>query len=106
MDLSSDIPPPTEKEQALMDKLSNRELDLLRERTKRQAMMTCDDVVRKFVDCTKPRFISAIWACRGELHDMNDCVLKKYALLFSFPSSFYFISSIHFAFPSSSLSLL
>lgn len=72
------IPPPTPAEQALIDKLSNRELDLLRERAKKEAMRKCDDVVREFVECSRPRFISTIWACRSALQEMNDCVLKKY----------------------------
>jgi COX assembly mitochondrial protein 1 len=69
--------PPTEQELAAISKLSNRELELLRERAKKEAMRACDDVVRQFVECSKPRFISTVWACRAALQEMNDCVLKQ-----------------------------
>jgi hypothetical protein len=70
--------PPTEKELDLLSKISNRELELLRERAKKEAMRRCDDVVRQFVECSRPRWLSTIWACRGALQEMNECVLKKY----------------------------
>jgi len=57
-----------------MGALSQRESDLLQERTKKEALKKCEELVIQFVECTRPRWISSTWACRLQLHDMNECV--------------------------------
>lgn len=71
--------PATERELVMISKLSNHELELLRERAKKLAMKSCDDVVKPFVECSKTRVISTVWACRSQLQEMNACVMKQYA---------------------------
>jgi len=56
--------------------LSNREKTLLRERTKKEALLKCDPSVRLFSECTKDKYLSVIWACRSLQQDMNECVHK------------------------------
>lgn len=89
--MADSYPPPTPAEQERISNLSNREIELLRERAKKEAMRQCDDVVRQFVECSRPRFLSTIWACRSALQEMNDCVLKQYAFLFILFLLFYII---------------
>mmetsp|Transcript_5544 Transcript_5544/g.34323 ORF Transcript_5544/g.34323 Transcript_5544/m.34323 type:complete len:93 (+) Transcript_5544:364-642(+) len=46
----------------------------LRSRMKARALRRCDDAVRRYVECTKHRTLSVIWACRNPLNDMNACL--------------------------------
>ncbi|KAF8216093.1 hypothetical protein K438DRAFT_1560569 [Mycena galopus ATCC 62051] len=38
-------------------------------------MKECNDLVKEFADCVGGRTISVAWACRGQLHKMQDCIL-------------------------------
>ena len=44
----------------------------------RRAYKLCDPVVKPYVDCTKHRLISLLWACRDEKAQMADCLHEVY----------------------------
>ncbi|KAJ7631085.1 hypothetical protein FB45DRAFT_917462 [Roridomyces roridus] len=58
-----------------MNALSRREEDNLLKITKERALKECHDVVKAFADCVGERTISVAWACRGQLHKMEECML-------------------------------
>lgn len=75
-----------------MNALSRREEENLLKITKERALKECHDVVKgrrflsillsvltrettDFADCVSGRTISVAWACRGQLHKMEECML-------------------------------
>ncbi|CAO1619074.1 unnamed protein product [Parajaminaea phylloscopi] len=56
--------------------LSNREEDQLRKDIKAQGLKKCDDVVRKFAECSTGRTVSVAWACRGEHRAVQQCLAQ------------------------------
>ncbi|KAJ6575246.1 hypothetical protein B0H19DRAFT_1127846 [Mycena capillaripes] len=58
-----------------MNALSRREEENLLKITKERALKECHDVVKDFADCVTGRTISVAWACRGQLHKMEQCML-------------------------------
>ncbi|KAK7064122.1 COX assembly mitochondrial protein [Favolaschia claudopus] len=58
-----------------MDALSRREEENLLKITKERAVKECHDVVKDFADCASGRTVSVAWACRGQLHKMQECIL-------------------------------
>ncbi|KAJ7225400.1 hypothetical protein GGX14DRAFT_420304 [Mycena pura] len=59
-----------------MNALSRREEENLLKITKERAVSECYDVVKAFADCVAGRTVSVAWACRGQLHKMQECVLQ------------------------------
>ncbi|KAF5375295.1 hypothetical protein D9758_000157 [Tetrapyrgos nigripes] len=59
-----------------MNALSRREEEELLKATKAQAMKECDTVVKAFADCMSARFISVAWACRGQLRELEACMVQ------------------------------
>lgn len=46
----------------------------MRSKLKQKALKRCDALVRTYVECTKERTLSVVWACRDPLRDMNACL--------------------------------
>jgi len=59
-----------------MNALSRREEENLLKITKERAVGECHDVVKAFADCVAGRTVSVAWACRSQLHKMQECVVQ------------------------------
>ena len=44
---------------------------------KREALRSCDGLLKAYVDCTKENFISVVWACRPALAAVNECLAAE-----------------------------
>ncbi|KAJ7361610.1 cytochrome c oxidase biogenesis protein Cmc1 like-domain-containing protein [Mycena olivaceomarginata] len=58
-----------------MNALSRREEENLLKITKERAVKECHEVVKAFADCVQGRTISVAWACRPQLHKMEECIV-------------------------------
>ncbi|KAJ7786450.1 cytochrome c oxidase biogenesis protein Cmc1 like-domain-containing protein [Mycena metata] len=58
-----------------MNALSRREEENLLKITKERALKECHEIVKAFADCASGRTVSVAWACRGQLHKMEECML-------------------------------
>lgn len=54
--------------------LTNQEKNHIYRVQHKRAYKLCDPVVKPYVDCTKHRLISLLWACRDEKAQMADCL--------------------------------
>ncbi|KAH8120414.1 hypothetical protein DFH11DRAFT_1500544 [Phellopilus nigrolimitatus] len=59
-----------------MNALSRREEETLQKSTKARALKECDALVKDFAECTKDRYISLAWACRGKYKQVQDCMYQ------------------------------
>ncbi|GMH35643.1 hypothetical protein BSKO_03511 [Bryopsis sp. KO-2023] len=54
--------------------ISKRAEQGLRHQLKKNALDRCKPCIEAYVACTKPRLLSVIWECRGQLDEMNECL--------------------------------
>ena len=72
-------------------RLNNRDKEIIRTRIKSLAMkvvythsilttisQSCTQQVESFVECTKNRTLSVVFACKGELKEVNNCLGAQY----------------------------
>lgn len=77
-----------------MNSLSSREEETLLKATKANALRECDDIVKgmfyecmpcicfdspaviAFAACASGRTVSVAWECRGQLKDVQDCMVQ------------------------------
>ncbi|KIY45460.1 hypothetical protein FISHEDRAFT_49209 [Fistulina hepatica ATCC 64428] len=57
-----------------MNALSRREEENLLKAAKAFALKECEPVVREFAECCTGRFVSVAWACRSQLHVVQNCM--------------------------------
>ncbi|KAI4517682.1 hypothetical protein EV122DRAFT_220346 [Schizophyllum commune] len=57
-----------------MNALSRREEDTVVKTAKGRALKLCDPVVKEFAECATGRTVSVAWACRQQLHAVEDCM--------------------------------
>jgi len=55
-------------------RLSNQEKNHIYRAQHRRVYKLCDPVVKPYVECTKYRLVSLLWACREEKDRMADCL--------------------------------
>mmetsp|Transcript_8197 Transcript_8197/g.11286 ORF Transcript_8197/g.11286 Transcript_8197/m.11286 type:complete len:141 (+) Transcript_8197:42-464(+) len=55
-------------------RLNNRDREIIRGRIKTQAMKSCAKQVEGFVECTKGRTFTVVFACQSELKEVNNCL--------------------------------
>ncbi|XP_064383132.1 COX assembly mitochondrial protein homolog [Halichondria panicea] len=51
---------------------------LIPKKMRAKAMVLCQDLVKEFEDCIRGRTVSAVWHCRKENSNMQNCVAKYY----------------------------
>jgi hypothetical protein len=66
-----EITPEMENE---LKKLTKQEEEVARKYMGSYARMRCDVVARKFIECSEPRPISAVWKCRPQFKEWNHCL--------------------------------
>ena len=49
-------------------------------RLKQKAMAECRAAAQAYADCCSGRIFSAVWSCRGELRELNQCLRQQCAL--------------------------
>ena len=49
-------------------------------RLKQKAMAECKETAQAYAECCSGRVFSAVWACRPQLHDLNQCLHQQCAL--------------------------
>lgn len=54
--------------------MGSRENELVRDKLKKAALVSCDEYLKEFAACAKGRTVSVIYACRTENRAMNDCL--------------------------------
>ncbi|KAK9897448.1 hypothetical protein P389DRAFT_195061 [Cystobasidium minutum MCA 4210] len=60
-----------------MNALSRREEETILKDLKKQALKTCDDVVRDFAACSQGRTISVVWTCGKHWRAMQGCMREQ-----------------------------
>ncbi|OMH79559.1 hypothetical protein AX774_g7024 [Zancudomyces culisetae] len=56
--------------------LSRRQDQQVRALQVKEMMKLCDEYVKEFVECSRDRTISIVWACKDKKKQMMDCLRK------------------------------
>ncbi|KAK9808881.1 hypothetical protein WJX72_005664 [[Myrmecia] bisecta] len=56
--------------------LSRKVEEALLYKLKQHAMKSCAHYAKAYAECCSGRVMSMVWACRGELADLNGCLHK------------------------------
>jgi len=56
-----------------VQKLRKSDLESIYKKMKADSLKHCDNLVRKFVDCSKSHTLFVVWSCKSELEEMNAC---------------------------------
>ncbi|PPQ89414.1 hypothetical protein CVT25_002232 [Psilocybe cyanescens] len=59
-----------------MNSLSRREEETLLKATKANALRECDVLVKAFAACASGRTVSVAWECRGQLKEVQECMIQ------------------------------
>jgi len=57
--------------------VSTKAAESLGHKMRKRAQAKCKDLFEIYANCTRPRTISIVWACREELAQANECT-KRY----------------------------
>ncbi|KAI9155976.1 hypothetical protein H9P43_009086 [Blastocladiella emersonii ATCC 22665] len=58
-----------------MKTLTRKEEEEVLREVKREALMSCNDLVVAYTECCRDRYLSVVWKCRPHLKAMNECLL-------------------------------